>query len=437
MKVNLLLRVINVIIVFLTANLLIFDIPGGIEAIIILLFIIINIKPLYHGRSNLQSKRLQVCRDGIELIYSFLLATTLSVIYILAGPSLTIGQYISDGLIVFFVCAIVFWNGIIRIYITSYQLGLKWRVIGIICGWIIFINIIVLLKIIRVANAEVEFENDKILLNNQRHDQQICKTKYPLLLVHGVFFRDYKYFNYWGRIPGQLETNGAKIFYGNHESASSVEDSGAELAARIKTIIDQTGCEKVNIIAHSKGGLDCRYAIDKYQLGDCVASLTTINTPHQGCEFAESLISKCSENVKQTIANKYNSALRKVGDKNPDFLVAIESLLASNCKRLSSEINDHPNVYYQSVGSKLNVAISGRFPLNITHPIVNHFDGPNDGLVAVDCMWLGEHYKLVTTTGIRGVSHGDMIDLNRENIAGFDVREFYVKLVSDLRTKGL
>ena len=38
--------------------------------------------------------------------------------------------------------------------------------------------------------------------------------------------------------------------------------------------------------------------------------------------------------------------------------------------------------------------------------------------------------------GKRGISHGDMIDLNRENIRGFDVREFYVQLVSDLREKG-
>jgi triacylglycerol lipase len=29
-----------------------------------------------------------------------------------------------------------------------------------------------------------------------------------------------------------------------------------------------------------------------------------------------------------------------------------------------------------------------------------------------------------------------MIDLNRENIDGFDVREFYVQLVSDLKNKG-
>ena len=30
-----------------------------------------------------------------------------------------------------------------------------------------------------------------------------------------------------------------------------------------------------------------------------------------------------------------------------------------------------------------------------------------------------------------------MIDLNRENIEGFDVREFYVDLVYDLKKRGL
>ena len=42
----------------------------------------------------------------------------------------------------------------------------------------------------------------------------------------------------------------------------------------------------------------------------------------------------------------------------------------------------------------------------------------------------------MTVKGKRGVSHGDMIDLNRENIPGFDVREFYVNLVAELKQKG-
>ena len=35
-----------------------------------------------------------------------------------------------------------------------------------------------------------------------------------------------------------------------------------------------------------------------------------------------------------------------------------------------------------------------------------------------------------------GAEYGDMVDLNRENIRGFDVREFYVGLVAALRERG-
>ena len=95
-------------------------------------------------------------------------------------------------------------------------------------------------------------------------------------MVHGVFFRDFKYFNYWGRVPKELERNGAVIFYGNHQSAASVKDSAQELATRILEITGETGCGKVNIIAHSKGGLDSRYAISLLGMEPYVATLTTI-----------------------------------------------------------------------------------------------------------------------------------------------------------------
>lgn len=43
---------------------------------------------------------------------------------------------------------------------------------------------------------------------------------------------------------------------------------------------------------------------------------------------------------------------------------------------------------------------------------------------------------MLVTAGERGISHGDMVDLNRENLVDFDVREFYVQLVSRLRRMG-
>lgn len=54
--------------------------------------------------------------------------------------------------------------------------------------------------------------------------------------------------------------------------------------------MEETGCQQVNIIAHSKGGLDARAAIAHCGMASCVATLTTINTPHRGCVFAEYLL---------------------------------------------------------------------------------------------------------------------------------------------------
>src|SRR5207237_9941038 len=44
---------------------------------------------------------------------------------------------------------------------------------------------------------------------------------------------------------------------------------------------------KVNLIGHSMGGLDSRYAVSNLGLGDKVASVTTIGTPHRGSSVAD------------------------------------------------------------------------------------------------------------------------------------------------------
>jgi triacylglycerol lipase len=80
---------------------------------------------------------------------------------------------------------------------------------------------------------------------------------------------------------------------------------------------------------------------------------------------------------------------------------------------------------------------SGRFPLNFSHRIVKNYDGENDGLVGENSFSWGEKYTCLRPQGNKGISHGDMIDLNRRNIPEFDVREFYVQLVSDLKQRGL
>jgi len=448
MKKNTLLKILNLffytLILFLASNFYALNEITELTPFVFLCYIWIHIFPLLFPLRP-KTGRLTACADGCGLLVLFLSSSALSIAFFLGGcfHLLPLGTPLSEpklwiinSLLAILMEALVFWNGIIRVYVFSAQLGVRIRVIGIVCGMIPIAHLIALGIIIRTVSREVRFENDKILLNESRKDQKLCATKYPVLLVHGVFFRDFRYLNYWGRIPGELETNGARIFYGNHQSAAGTADSGKEIAGRILQIVKETGCEKVNIIGHSKGGLDARAALQLPGIAGHVASLTTINTPHRGCEFADWLLNKIPRKQQVKIANAYNTALRKLGDPAPDFLGAVSDLTASSCLRFNQNTPDAPGVYYQSVGSRLGRASGGRFPLNFTYHLAKHFDGANDGLVGEKSFPWGEDYRFLTIRENRGISHGDMIDLNRENLPGFDVREFYVQLVAGLKEKG-
>lgn len=438
-------KIVNILLVFPLVNTYLFcklGMPIGVSVLWAALALAVLIRPVY-GVPGLRTGRLRQCEAGVELLWAFLgsvVLTAVQQITILLGTDLVnfgVWDWILDILYIIVIESLIFWDGIIRVYVTSVQLGIKWRIIGILCGWIPVAHLFALGKIISLVSAEVFFEQQKLLVDEQRAGQRICATRYPILLLHGVFFRDSRYVNYWGRIPEELQKNGAAIFYGNHQSAASVPDSGREIAGRIRQIMQETGCERVNIIAHSKGGLDARYAISCLGMAPYVASLTTINTPHRGCEFADYLLEKIPEGQQQAIARTYNAALRRLGDFAPDFLAAVRDLTSENCAALNARMEDPDGVYIQSVGASLRKPSGGRFPLNLTTRFVHRFDGENDGLVGRDSFPWGQRFIWLSARGNRGISHGDVIDLNRENLPEFDVREFYVKLVAELKSMGM
>lgn len=388
-----------------------------------------------------RSLQLWACHHGAILLTAFIPSALISVTYHLVLAAFTVPAdymvFVKSAVYCICVEAILFWNGMLCIYLASYRLGVKQRIVAALCGMIPVLNLIVLQKMLRTVFGEVDAEYERQQFNLKRKDQKLCATKYPIVMVHGVCFRDYKFFNYWGRIPRDLKQNGAVIHYGKHHSATSIKDSAQELTERITQLCRSTGCEKVNIIAHSKGGLDCRYAIAKCGLAPYVASLTTVNTPHRGCLYADYLLDNITEQTQQKVGNVYNFAMRRIGDKNPDLLAALKDLTNEACTAFNAQISDPEGIFCQSIGSVLKNAASAKFPMNFSYHLVKLFDGPNDGLVSEPSFRWGERYTLVEPTGEEGISHANIIDLSRNDVEGFDVREFYVELVNALKNKGL
>lgn len=424
--------------------------PGGFRSALLLIaavlfFLYVNIIPPAGCEKGVceETKRLgQLGRGSVLILYAGLTFLPCAAWFIWSFHAMsgwTTGRIILFILsILYFLCGegILLLNGCLRLMATSVQMGIRYRLLLLFCWWIPVVNLFLFVSLYRLARREYETEREKEELNAVRKESECCHTRYPLLLVHGVFFRDSRFLNYWGRIPKELMKNGAVIYYGNQQSAASVASCGEELSERIRKLVEETGCGKVNIIAHSKGGLDARYAVSKCGAADYVASLTTINTPHRGCFFADYLLEKAPEGLRRFLAARYNGTLRRLGDSSPDFLSAVTDLTARACLARNGNLPDSNSVYYQSVATSMKKAKSGRFPLNISYYLVKHFDGENDGLVSVESALWGNVYAILRPGGSRGISHGDVIDLNRENIAEFDVREFYANLTKDLKEKG-
>ena len=271
-------------------------------------------------------------------------------------------------------------------------------------------------------------------------DSVVCKTEYPLLLVHGAGFRDLKTPVYWGRIPNVLRSHGAEVFFGEQDCWASTETNAHALCARIDAVLSETGAAKVNILAHSKGGLEARMAASSLGYADKIASITTIGSPHRGSRTF-SIFLKAPRVFFSIAAVAVNNWIRLVGDKKPDFQRVCEEFSVSHMERFNAENPDAEGVFYQSVAGVMKRPLSD-INLSTACFVLNRIEGPNDGLVSVESARWGERCIEIRGNTVRGVSHLDEIDFRRTAFSrrtGKDVRDitdFYVELVHDLKNRG-
>ena len=278
-------------------------------------------------------------------------------------------------------------------------------------------------------------------MNDLKEKQDTCRTRYPLVFIHGAGFRDLKWPVYWGRIPSALEARGAVIFYGLQDCWASIETNAEAIAGRIDEILARTGSEKVNIIAHSKGGLDARMAASSFGCGDRIASITTIATPHRGSKTIDRLFA-VPRPVWSMAAFAVDNWIRVVGDKKPDLLKLCEDFTTERMKDFNKSNPDVPGIFYQSFACVMSHPFSD-INLSTANAVVKHFEGENDGLVSVESARWGEEFTVLRSNSFRGISHLDAIDLRRRRLTAkkgdgvSDICAFYISLAEGLKARGL
>ena len=173
--------------------------------------------------------RLNTLMCGYELMMTVCIGVTMQAVILVKrlldglGTRDEIVVFVASFILAFAMGFIMAMNGFVRSMFTARQVKLVWRILWWICWWVPVVNLIFSIYICHLVSRECKIEVVKQELNEVRKENEICATKYPVLLVHGVFFRDWQYFNYWGRIPAELQRNGCKVYYGRHQSAAAVK----------------------------------------------------------------------------------------------------------------------------------------------------------------------------------------------------------------------
>ena len=217
-----------------------------------------------------------------------------------------------------------------------------------------------------------------------------------------------------------------------------MQKNGEQLARRIDEILNQTGSPKLHIIAHSKGGLDARYAISACSCADKVASLSTFSTPHHGSRTVDRLL-QLPVPAWSAVAAVVNALAFLLGDRRPDFKTVCREFSTAHMQRFNAQYPLPASLPCRSYAARMTNARSDIL-MALPHRFVRKYDGENDGIVGVWSAEFGSSFTLLAGETLRGVSHVDEIDLRRRALhknagAGHvaDITDIYRALYTQLK----
>jgi triacylglycerol lipase len=292
-------------------------------------------------------------------------------------------------------------------------------------------------------------------LGNDPHGEP---TRYPIVLAHGFLGSRTGFASFHELVTDGLEADGHRVYRAEVPPFGSVRDRARALARDVDKVLLETGAKKVNIVAHSMGGLDARDLVSSLGYGDRVASVTTIGTPHRGSRIADvalKLVDGASNEALDAFAKAIGKTYSEVAD-DADVKGALADLAEKNADAFNAARPNDPRVHYQSwAGVSSLFAIPNPADAAacdhklLSHPrradvmgpvlaggapIVSHGGKSNDGFVLVSSAKWGEFRGCVPA------DHADEIGVFRtsslDRHSGFDFVRFHRNIAFDLAARG-
>jgi triacylglycerol lipase len=240
--------------------------------------------------------------------------------------------------------------------------------------------------------------------------------RHPVVLLHGLLGFDelelgparYAYFR---GLTERLRRAGVEVERPRVARTAGIAERARQLARRI----DALPAKRVNLIAHSMGGLDARYALARLGLAGRVASLVTIATPHRGTPLADLGTRLVGEGL----------GMRRLARALGLDVEAFYDLTTARMQSFNEEVRDARGVFYASV-----VAQIGGLAVNPllwpAHRYLHARSGPNDGMVPLASQIWGEVLAEVEA------DHWAQVGWSLR----FDAAQLFEELLRELRAAG-
>lgn len=264
---------------------------------------------------------------------------------------------------------------------------------------------------------------------------QFIRSRYPVVLMHGFgMLAGLRRQGHLHEEAMNLRLHGVRAFAPNVAPYNTVPVRAEMWKSRVQQILEETGAEKVNLIAHSMGGLDARYLISRMEMHRHVASLVTVSTPHHGSPIAAFLFEQ-PEKIQVVVTDICNwLGSNALSESTSDFLTAVTALTYENvCGTFNPEIPDHPDVVYWSYAGQAGKGTG--VPINpfliLFNNIIYKAEGINDGFVSVESAKWGKFM------GTIDADHTREVGLNISPGGTFKSKEFYRNVVTLLAKEGL
>jgi triacylglycerol lipase len=292
-------------------------------------------------------------------------------------------------------------------------------------------------------------------------DAARLSAPYPIVLAHGFFgFDDFAgigFIHYFWEVESDLAANGeTRVYTPAVDPFNDSETRGRELLAHIEDILAETGHARVDIIAHSQGGLDARVVATLRP--DLVASITTISTPHGGTPVADVILRIIAD---PRLEDLIDAIVRLAAAPLWDAVGAETSLFAplrlfsrDGIAAFDAMHPDEPTVRYFSIAGRSNRALASDLCRVADRPdFLRRYDGTtdpiepllaiseaivggaNDGLVPVESARRGRFLGCIPADHMDEIGHLFGDDPGAFN--DFDHRRFYRELIAFLRAEGL